>query len=96
MSDLTTGASSSNVEEIKMDLSDEVKVVTTNYEVLKNLPSINKHTLIGNYDEIDPTVPIWAKSDLKPSYTPDEIGALDIRNEISFSDIKEMWDNVFK
>lgn len=30
----------------------------------------------GIYQETDPTVPSWAKQSTKPSYTPQEIGAL--------------------
>lgn len=96
--ELRIDVSLENLSEINCDLSGEVNPLnggTNNYELLENLPNINGTKLIGNYDEIDPTVPEWAKNNVKPKYTPDEIGAIDIRNEISFTDIKSIWDNVF-
>jgi hypothetical protein len=83
--------------EVSLEGDVEVKKIdgTTNYEELSNLPSINGTTLKGNYNELDPTVPDWAKDNLKPKYSADEIGAIDVRNEISFADIKELWDSIF-
>lgn len=43
------------------------------YPRLKKLPSINGETLITNYDEIDPTVPEWAKGN-----EPQPINTVDI------------------
>jgi hypothetical protein len=81
--------------EIDAEVSDYVREGTTDYEKLSNLPSINGTPLIGNYDECDPTVPDWAKDDTKPAYTTDEIGAINTKDEVSFADIKEMWDTIF-
>lgn len=63
---------------------------TMNYDNLENKPSINGIELSGNNDlsslgiqpagnylteETDPTVPQWAKSENKPTYTASEVGA---------------------
>ena len=57
---------------------------SSNYEDLTNKPSINDVTLVGNKtatdlglisEEVDPTVPAWAKQPTKPHYTPLEVGA---------------------
>jgi hypothetical protein len=85
-------------ETVDCDVSEQVKVGEGNndYEKLRNLPSINNQKLIGNYDEQDPTVPEWAKTERKPTYTADELNAMDNRNEMSFADIKEIWDRYFQ
>ena len=58
---------------------------TNDYANLTNKPSINGVTLVGNKttedlgivaEEVDPTVPAWAKQPTKPSYTPLEVGAI--------------------
>lgn len=86
-----------NNDEIKFEVEEKVNIIggVKDYEMLENLPSINGTELKGNYNELDPTVPEWAKEDSKPKYTADDVGALDIRNEISFADIKELWDSIF-
>ncbi len=83
-------------EEIDVDVGEVTKEVTSDYRQLINRPSINGTSLLENYDEIDPTVPMWAKRTRKPKYTAKEIGALDANSEVSFSDIKELWDSIFK
>jgi hypothetical protein len=87
-----------NDSEMECDVNTSINTIsgTDDYEKLKNLPHINGTELVGNYDELDPTVPDWAKENTKPSYTPNEINAVDVRDEISFTDIKEMWDSIFK
>lgn len=67
----------------------------TSYKELLDKPSINGTTLEDNYDEIDPTVPKWAKADTKPTYTAEEVGAMSMDDEMSFTDIKEIWDSIF-
>ncbi len=36
------------------------------YEKLKNKPKINGVELVGNYEEVDPQVPSWAKEEEVP------------------------------
>ena len=71
-------------------------ITLKDYEKLENLPSINGTTLLGNYDEIDPTVPDWAKNENKPDYTAPEVGAVDRNNAMTFVDVKKAWDTFFK
>lgn len=65
------------------------------YLKLKNKPSINGEELIENYDEIDPTVPAWAKEPVKPEYEADDVGAVDIEDEMSVAMINSVWDAIF-
>jgi hypothetical protein len=46
-------------------------------------------------EEQDPTVPDWAKQENKPTYTAEEIGALGEDSEMSYADIKSIWDATF-
>ena len=82
-------------EDINLSISEEIVDGTEDYRILKNKPTINGERLVDNYNEIDPTVPGWAKDSFKPKYTADEVGALDSESEVSFSDIKAVWDSVF-
>lgn len=66
------------------------------YNALTNKPSINGIPLIGNYNEIDPTVPSWAKASAKPSYTVSEIsGAMNVQNKISNETIDDIIEDIF-
>lgn len=49
---------------------------TSNYNALSNKPTLNGKIIQGDMQETDPTVSEWAKEAKKPTYTPDEIGAL--------------------
>lgn len=79
--------------EINMQLESIQEVTTSDYRQLNNLPSINGETLLNNYDEIDPTVPEWAKNPIPPS--ADDIGAVDVDDVITFSSIDTMMLAVF-
>lgn len=68
----------------------------TDYEDLLNLPKLNGKTIKGNMKETDPTVPDWAKSESKPEYSADEIGALSKDDEMSYASILEIWQSIFK
>lgn len=68
---------------------------TYDYNELINKPSINGVPHVGNYDEIDPTVPDWSKEPTKPVYTAEEVGAIDEDNEVPFADLLSAWRDVF-
>lgn len=68
---------------------------TKDYRQLIHKPSINGTELYDNYDEIDPTVPSWAKTPNKPNYTADEVGAVDTDDIISESEIDLMFLKIF-
>ncbi len=74
---------------------------SSNYEDLSNKPSINGVTLIGNkttsdlgivFEEVDPTVPAWAKQESKPDYTASEVGAFPLTDLGAFSIVEYDWD----
>ena len=67
--------------DIELKAEEIQEVVTNNYRVLKNKPTINGTELFDNYDEIDPTVPAWSKED-----EPQKIG---------MEEIYTMWQSVF-
>jgi hypothetical protein len=46
-------------------------------------------------DENDPTVPSWAKQSRKPTYTPEEVGAVNADNQLGFAEIDRMFAAVF-
>ena len=54
---------------------------TKDYRKLDNKPSINGTELYDNYDEIDPTVPNWAKGEEPETMT--------------FNEIYDIWNSVF-
>lgn len=59
---------------------------TSDYRALINKPTINGTELYDNYDEIDPTVPTYVK----------EGKAINSDDELTFVELKQMWDSVFK
>lgn len=63
---------------------------TDNYEELKNLPKLNGEVFIGDKNEIDPTVSLWAKSNVKPSYKPEEVGI----ESISLEEIDKLFNSL--
>lgn len=68
---------------------------TKDYRRLNNKPSINGTELYDNYDEIDPTVPDWAKTPEKPDYTAEEVGAVDVDDTITKLQIDVMFLKIF-
>lgn len=94
----------STVTPLNMTIGGTTTGGTRNYEKLNNKPSINDVELIGNKtltelglasEETDPTVPDWAKEENKPTYTADEVGAVDADNEISLEQIDAWFNAVF-
>lgn len=81
--------------ELGLDVGEVSEVVTSDYEKLQHIPTINGTLLVGNYDEIDPTVPEWAKTEKKPSYTADEINAVNNDAEITTASIDAIISAVF-
>lgn len=91
-------------EDIALSIDEEMEIPlavneaaggTYNYLELFNKPSINGTELVGNYDEIDPTVHDWAKEPSKPEYTYEEVGAVGEDNEVPFSDLLSAWREIF-
>lgn len=65
------------------------------YELLKNKPKLDGREIIGDIQELDPTVPDWAKEGTKPSYSYEETGAVGGENQTSFEEIDRMFAAVF-
>lgn len=60
---------------------------TNDYEDLINKPKLNGQTIIGDMEEIDPTVPDWSKASTKPTYTAEEVGAVGSDNAIPLEEL---------
>ena len=71
-------------DHIQFDLNEEY-AGTTDYEKLRNKPKLNGNEIIGEVQEIDPTVPTWAKAETRPVYTPEDVGAMAEGSVISVS-----------
>lgn len=69
---------------------------TSDYNKLKNKPKLNGNEIIGEVEEIDPTVPLWAKAETRPVYTPEDVGAMaegSVTN-ISTTELDELWNSI--
>lgn len=77
-----------NTMELEIELQEVVNLGGTNdYEKLKNLPSLNGTKIIGNVNEIDPTVPGYVKEG--KAVNEENVGTIGI------IDVKRIWDSVF-
>ena len=69
---------------------------TSDYNKLKNKPKLNGNEIIGEVEEIDPTVPLWAKAETRPVYTPEDVGAMaegSVTN-VSLTELGELWNSL--
>lgn len=75
---------------------DEEYVGTTDYEKLRNKPKLNGNEIIGEVEEIDPTVPLWAKAETRPVYTPEDVGdmAEGSVTSVSTTELDELWNSL--
>lgn len=82
-------------DHIQFDLNEEY-AGTTDYEKLRNKPKLNGNEIIGEVQEIDPTVPTWAKAETRPVYTPEDVGAMAEGSVISVStsELDELWNSL--
>jgi hypothetical protein len=69
---------------------------TSDYNKLKNKPKLNGNEIIGEVEEIDPTVPTWAKAETRPVYTPEDIGAMAEGSvtSVSTTELDELWNSL--
>ena len=69
---------------------------TSDYNKLKNKPKLNGNEIIGEVEEIDPTVPTWAKAETRPVYTPEDIGAMAEGSvtSVSATELDELWNSL--
>lgn len=106
MSDMTLSVETSDVlltsveddkEAMNMEVKDVEKIPESlDYEDLKNKPSLNGKTISGDMKEIDPTVADWAKSQTRPVYNADDVGAVgkDELVNISTDVLEQMWNSI--
>lgn len=106
MSDMTLSVETSDVlltsvedgkEAMDMEVKDVEKIPENlDYEDLKNKPSLNGQTISGDMKEIDPTVADWAKSQTRPVYNADDVGAVgkDELVDISTDVLEQMWNSI--
>lgn len=84
-------------ERLQIEALDEKFVEgTSDYNKLKNKPKLNGNEIIGEVEEIDPTVPLWAKAETRPVYTPEDVGAMaegSVTN-ISTTELDELWNSL--
>lgn len=69
---------------------------TSDYNKLKNKPKLNGNEIIGEVEEIDPTVPLWAKAETRPVYTPEDVGAMaegSVTNILT-TELDELWNSI--
>lgn len=69
---------------------------TSDYNKLKNKPKLNGNEIIGEVEEIDPTVPMWAKAETRPVYTPEDVGAMAEGSvtSVSTTELDELWNSI--
>lgn len=106
MQDMTLSVETSDVviasveddrEAFGMEVKDVEKIPESlNYEDLKNKPSLNGKTISGDMKEIDPTVADWAKSQTRPVYNADDVGAVgkDELVDISTGVLERLWNSI--
>lgn len=102
MSDILDINTNSEIINIDVDLSQDDNIMDltigenliyeNDYLKLSNKPSINGIELVDNYNEIDPTIPSWAKEPTKPIYTPTEVGAIPVTSNISIEELSELFN----
>lgn len=82
-------------DHIQLGLNEEY-VGTTDYEKLRNKPKLNGNEIIGEVEEIDPTVPLWAKAETRPVYTPEDVGAMAEGSvtSVSTTELDELWNSL--
>lgn len=83
-------------ETLTLGLDEKFVEGTNDYNKLKNKPKLNGNEIIGEVEEIDPTVPTWAKAETRPIYTPEDIGAMAEGSVISVSttELDELWSSL--
>ena len=83
-------------ESLGFDLKEQYVAGTSDYNKLKNKPTLNGNEIIGAMKEEDPTVSGWAKEPTKPSYTAEEVSAIknDEIKAISLDGLNSLWEGV--
>lgn len=83
--------------ELAMDVRDVVQAASGgDYNTLQNKPTLNGVILQGDVQEKDPTVPDWAKSQTRPVYSAQDVGALGKEDveELSLTALEQLWNTI--
>lgn len=75
-----------------VEVSDGESISTTDYNKLKNIPTLNGVPIMGDMYERDPTVPEWAKQDQKPTYSASEVNAVCADDGISIEYLAKLFE----
>ena len=83
-------------ESLGFDFKEQYVAGTSDYNKLKNKPTLNGREIIGAMEEEDPTVSGWAKTETRPVYTPEDIGAMAEGSvaSISTNELDEIWNSL--
>lgn len=83
-------------ESLGFDFKEQYVAGTSDYNKLKNKPKLNGNEIIGEVEEIDPTVPLWAKAETRPVYTPEDVGAMAEGSvtSVSIEELNELWNSL--
>lgn len=95
LNDITLSVSEN--ESFDMSIDEIVKVSESmDYNDLRNKPTLDGQIIEGNIRERDPTVPDWAKSQTRPVYNAEDVGAVgkEELQEITIQKLSEMWDSI--
>ena len=86
-----------NNENIPMEMKEAEKIPESwSYNDLHDKPTLNGATIQGDVNEIDPTVSEWAKSQTRPVYTAQDVGALSEGDVVglSISTLETIWNGI--
>ena len=64
----------------------------SDYNKLKNIPTLDGIPIMGDMRERDPTVPEWAKQEFKPTYSADEVNAVCADDGISIDELARLFE----
>lgn len=83
-------------ESLGFDFKEQYLAGTSDYNKLKNKPILNGKEIVGTVEEIDPTVPMWAKTETRPVYTADDVGAMAEGSitSVSTKELNELWNGL--
>ena len=62
--------------EVDLEYGECTGIGPKSYKNLDDLPKLDGRLIIGDIQELDPTVPAWAKAPTKPEYKANEVGAV--------------------
>lgn len=90
--DLNISATMQN-EAVGLELDSRVEM-SMDYNALYNKPMLDGRTIQGDIREQDPTVPDWAKTQTRPTYTAEDVGAIGRGEltEIPLADLEALWN----